>query len=135
MIGRVNKIAQSGQDPLISKTKIFLTFLNSVGAGNEICWEVTESEFDDIPKFVAEFSVPDHSFDVKIDRALNHVAKQCEPERVSSTFRYTLREVFLLLYNSLFNLIFRQVRFVQLLQQSVEFAAVHHLQGINHVTL
>lgn len=84
---------------------MFFTILNSVCAGSEISWEVSKSEFYDVPKLVTEFSISDNSFNVKIDRALDHVAKKCESECVSSTFRNTLREILLLLNDSFFDFI------------------------------
>jgi hypothetical protein len=46
---------------------MFFRFLNSVGAGHEVNWEVTKTKLDDIPELVAELPVSNDSFDVEVD--------------------------------------------------------------------
>jgi hypothetical protein len=64
LVGACNKCVQLIKDPFVGKAEVGCVFLDAILAWHEVFWEVAHTELDNIPEFVAEFSVADDSLDI-----------------------------------------------------------------------
>jgi hypothetical protein len=46
---------------------MFFAVLDSVETWCEVCWEVTQAKLYNVPKLVAELSIPNDSLNIKVD--------------------------------------------------------------------
>ena len=97
--------------------------------------EVLKCELDDVPQLVAELAIANDTRNVQVDGVLHHVGHEGKAKRVGTALRDTLWELCLLVLDSFLDFCWRQVRFVKLLEQSVEITAIKDLKRVNDVAL
>lgn len=96
--------------------------------------KVQQCEFGRIPQLIAEEPIAQHSINIQIDIAtLRVVRTQRKTHRIRTALRDTVREVTFLAGNRSINLLFVQIRVVELLVQIVQRNAGNHVSRIDDV--